>query len=239
MDDCQADLLVIAAHPDDAELSVGGTLLRAREQGMRTAIVDLTRAELSSRGDLDTRARETQRATEILGLQHRENLGLPDGAVRDTPEARALLVKAVRRIRPRMVLAPWKHDLHADHAAAGELAERTRYLGGVGKFAAGDPPHRPAVLAFYMCHTPFEASVVVDVASVWERKQEAVRAFESQFDQGSGPPTKISSPHFLAAVEGRDRYYGMVAGAEFGEPLRWEYPVLLGDLPGFLGLGSA
>ncbi|MGE3164223.1 MAG: bacillithiol biosynthesis deacetylase BshB1 [Planctomycetota bacterium] len=235
------DLLVVGAHPDDAELAVGGTLLRAKREGLRTAVVDLTRGELSSRGDLVTRAAETRRATEILALDHRENLELPDGAVRDSDPARARLADAIRRLRPRFVLAPWKEDLHPDHAGAGWLTERTWYLCGVGKFAAGTEPFRPRGLGFYMCHTPFAATAVVDVTSVWERKLEAVRCYASQFGEALGappvaglPPTKISQPHFLAAIEGRARDHGLLAGCVFGEPLRWEYPVLLGGVGALL-----
>ena len=227
-----ADLLVIAAHPDDAELSVGGTLLLAKAKGYRTAIVDLTRGELSSRGDLETRARETDAATELLGLDHRENLGLPDGDVRDTHEAREKLVAAIRRLRPRLVLAPWKEDLHADHAGAGLLAERSWYLCGVGKFSPGEPPHRPHQVGWYICHTPFDASAVVNVSSVWEQKRKVIDCYQSQFFDSAnydGPKTKISSPNFMAAIEGRARDYGLMVGCEFGEPIRWEFPPRLDD----------
>lgn len=237
MTETTIDLLVIAAHPDDAELAVGGTLLLAKQQGLRTAVVDLTRGELSSRGDLATRARETQRASELLELDHRENLGLADGHVRDSDDARVKLADVVRRLRPKFMLAPWKEDLHPDHAGAGWLAERTWYLCGVGRFAPGAAPYRPGGLGFYMCHTPFAASAVVDVTSVWDRKLEVIRCYASQFGEALGgavaaglPRTKISQPHFLAAIEGRARDHGLLAGCVFGEPLRWEYPVLLRDL---------
>ncbi|MEM7167522.1 MAG: bacillithiol biosynthesis deacetylase BshB1 [Planctomycetota bacterium] len=232
------DLLVVAAHPDDAELAVGGTLLVAKQHGQTTAVVDLTRGELSSRGDLETRGRETAAATELLGLDHRENLDLPDGGVRDDHEARQRLVAAIRRLRPRLVLAPWKEDLHADHAGAGLLLERAWYLCGVGKFAAGDEPYRPELIGWYMCHTAFEATAVTDVSSVWARKQEVVACYGSQFfaPDATGPKTKISNPNFMAAVEGRAREWGLRVGCEFGEPLRWEYPPRLTDplscLPG-------
>lgn len=242
MTDTGVDLLAIAAHPDDVELAIGGTMLVAKALGYRTAIVDLTRGELSSRGDLVTRAAETDRASELLGLAHRENLDLPDGGVRDTHEAREKLVDAVRRLRPRVMLAPWKEDLHADHAGAGLLVERSWYLGGVGKFAqrteGAQPiePHRPRLLGFYMCHTPFVSSAVIDVTSVWSQKVDVMRCYSSQFGDGnSGPATKISQPHFMAGIEGRAREHGLLAGCEFGEPIRWEYPALLSDPVGFLG----
>ena len=231
------DLLVIAAHPDDAELSVGGTLLVAADLGYRTAVIDLTRGELSSRGDLETRAQETARASEILDLAHRENLDLADGRVRDDHVARERLADAVRRLRPTTVLAPWKEDLHPDHAGAGLLVERTWYLLGVGKFAVGEAPYRPPLLAYYMLHTPFVPSVVIDITDAFERKCDAVRAYGSQLHaEGSTQPrTRISEPHFLAGLEGRARDYGLMVGCEFGEPLRWEWPPRIAD-PVQLGL---
>lgn len=238
--DDAVDLCVIAAHPDDAELAIGGTILKAHERGYRTAIVDLTRAELSTRGDLQTRAAETARATEILAIDRRENLGLPDGGVRDDDEARRLLIGAIRRLRPRIMLAPWKDDLHADHAGAGRLAESCWYLSGVSKFAPGEPPFRPQLLGFYMAHTPFIPNAVIDVSSVWERKMDAVRAYASQFHRpgDSGPPTKISRPDFFRSLEGRARQYGLMVGFTHGEPIRWEYPAPLADPVSFLAAAA-
>ncbi|MCI0652479.1 MAG: bacillithiol biosynthesis deacetylase BshB1 [Planctomycetes bacterium] len=225
------DLLVVAAHPDDAELGIGGTLLVAKRLGYRTGIIDLSRGELSSRGDPATRAAETEAASRLLELDHRENFGLPDGAIRDDDRARALLAGAIRRLRPRVLLAPWREDLHADHAGAGLLVERTHYLGGAGKFAPGGEPHRAHVVGYYMHHTPFVPSIVIDITAVWQRRLEVMRAYRSQFHQEgvSGPATKISQPHFPLALEGRARHYGFMAGCEFGEPIRWELPPLVAD----------
>jgi len=226
------DLLAIAAHPDDAELAIGGTLLVAKERGLRTAVVDLTRGELSSRGDPETRLAETAAATALLALDHRENLDLGDGTIRDRDDARIALVGVIRRLRPRVVLAPWRDDLHPDHAGAGELAYRSFYLTGIRLFApASAPAYRPAMLGYYMGHTPFEPSIVVDISAVWERKLELVRAYGSQFHRPgvSGPPTKISRPDFVAFLEGRAREHGLRAGVTFGEPIRWQDPPAVAD----------
>lgn len=225
------DILVIAAHPDDAEICLGGTLLLAKDLGHRTAVLDLTRGELSTRGDLVTRAAETAKATALLGLDHRENLDLGDGAVRDEPAAREKLVDAIRRLRPSVVLAPFRDDLHADHSGAGELAYRAWYLCGVAKFAPGRAPFRPPFLGYYMLHTPFVPDAVIDVTATWERKLAVIAAFGSQFHRAGydGPPTKISQPHFMDAVTGRAREYGMQAGCEYGEPIGWDVPLLVTD----------
>ena len=223
------DLLVIAAHPDDAEISIGGTILATLAGGHRVGIVDLTRGELSSRGTPDIRAQETAAATGVLGVQFRTCLGLPDGSVRDTDEAREALVEVIRQTRPRVLLAPWRDDLHPDHAGAGLLAYRSLYLGGVKMYPGGvssPTQHRPATLGYYMCHTPFEPSVIVDVSDHWSQKCEAVQCYASQFFQPGqdGPPTKISRPGFMLAVEGRARDLGGRVGVEFGEALRWQDP---------------
>jgi len=238
------DLLVVAAHPDDAELCLGGTLLVAKDRGLRTAVVDLTRGELSSRGDPETRAKETARATELLALDERRNLDLGDGTIRDRDDARAALVGEIRRLRPRVVLAPWRDDLHPDHAGAGELAYRSFYLTGVGRFSPGPhPPYRPALLGYYLGHTPFEPSVIVDISEVWERKLALIAAYGSQFHREGvdGPPTKISRPDFVAFIEGRAREYGLRAGVAMGEPIRFQDPPAVADPVGWVvgeGLGD-
>ena len=229
------DLAVIAAHPDDAELNVGGILARTKRLGHRTAVIDLTRGELSSRGTLESRATETARATEILGLDARVQLELPDGEVRDTHEARERLVRAIRDLRPKVLLAPWRDDLHPDHAGAGELAWRALYPSGITKFAGGEgAPWRPRLFGYYPGHIYVTPAVIVDVTEDWDTKIEAGRAYRTQFDsavQPEGPPTKISQPGFMASVEGRAREFGNLVGTTFGEGVVWrELPPLVDDL---------
>ena len=223
------DLLVIAAHPDDAEIAMGGTILATIASGARVGIVDLTRGELSSRGTPELRAEETARATEMLGVHWRSCLGLADGSVRDDDPSREALVEVMRQTRPRVVLAPWKDDLHPDHAGAGLLAYRSLYLGGVRLYPSGTGSHlqhRASALGYYMCHTPFEPGVIVDVSEYWNRKMEVVNCYRSQFYDPShqGVPTKISQPGFMAAVEGRARELGTRAGVELGEAIVWQDP---------------
>lgn len=231
-DNRKLDLLVIAAHPDDAEIGIGGAILATIASGSRVGIVDLSRGELSSRGTPELRAEETAAATEMLGVHWRTCLELPDGSIRDDDESRKALVAVFRETRPRVVLAPWKNDLHPDHAAAGLLAYRSLYLGGVRHYRTSVSQteavvqHRAAALGYYMCHTPFEPSIVVDISEHWNRKMEVVRCYRSQFHDPAheGPPTKISSPQFMAAVEGRARDLGSRSGVELGEAIVWQDP---------------
>jgi len=229
-DERKLDLLVVAAHPDDAEIALGGTILATIASGSRVGIVDLSRGELSSRGTPELRAEETVAATELLGVHWRGCLDLPDGSIRDDDASRKALVAVFRDTRPKVVLAPWKDDLHPDHAGAGLLTYRSLYLGGVRHYHTdGSGPtvqHRAAALGYYMCHTPFEPSVVVDISEHWNRKLEVIRCYRSQFYDPSqeGPPTKISRPQFMAAVEGRARDLGSRSGVEMGEAIIWQDP---------------
>lgn len=249
-DDRKLDLLVVAAHPDDAEISIGGTILATIASGSRVGIVDLSRGELSSRGTPELRAEETSAATQLLGVHWRHCLEFPDGSIRDDDESRQALVAVFRQTRPKVVLAPWKDDLHPDHAAAGLLAYRSLYLGGVRNYparaadSADVVQHRAAALGYYMCHTPFDPSIVVDISEHWNRKLEVVRCYRSQFHDPAheGPPTKISSPQFMAAVEGRARDLGSRSGVEFGEAIVWQDPPAVAnpvDLVVGEGLSSA
>ena len=238
--DAPLDLLVIAAHPDDAELAIGGTILASIAGGHRVGIVDLTRGELSSRGNPEERMRETERATELMGVHFRRCLDLPDGQVTDGHEARVALIDVIRESRPRVLLAPWRDDLHPDHAGAGELAYRSFYLSGVRLFGEGRAPFRPALLGYYMCHSPFEPSVVVDVSSHWQGKMELMKAYSSQFHQQGveGPETKISRPDFADALEGRARDLGMRVVVSHGEAIRWQDPPAVADPVSFVVAGG-
>ena len=137
------DILAIAAHRDDVELTCGGTLLAAAARGRRTAIIDLTAGEAGTRGSADVRAREAERAAEVLGVAVRENLGLPDAALVNTPETRATLAVAIRRFRPRIVIAPASYGRHPDHRVAAELVREASFIAGLKKIEPSVPPHRP------------------------------------------------------------------------------------------------
>lgn len=215
------DLLAIAAHRDDVELNCGGTLLKAAAQGYRTAILDLTQGETGTRGSAELRAAEASRAAEVLGVQARENLGLPDAGIFNTSETRAALVRAIRRFRPRVVIAPALQSRHPDHRVAAELIRDACFLAGLQKYAEGLPKHRP----FKLLHTityrqDFEKpSFVVDVSDVFERKMEAIRCYASQFEgvtqagevYPNGEPLEDVIRHHAAV-------YGTLIRARYGEP---------------------
>ena len=245
MPDPRLDVLALAAHPDDVELSAGGTMCLLAEQGYRTGIVDFTRGELGSRGTPEGRAREAARASEILGLSARHNLGLADGDIANTAETRRDLIRLVRRHRPTIVLINAPEDRHPDHPAAAALATDALFYSGLRKIETEDDgevqePWRPHHVLHYMQSIPFEPTFVVDVSGVWERRMEAMLAFESQFYTGTDggtdePQTFISNPAFLEWIEARARTYGYRVGATHGEPFLYRHgPVGVTDLVAIL-----
>jgi bacillithiol biosynthesis deacetylase BshB1 len=229
------DVLVIAAHPDDAEIQVGGTILRLADAGRQVGIVDLTRGEMGTRGDARRRDEETRAANAVMRLAVRENLELPDGRVQATVEARERLARLIRELRPATVLAHHVDDLHPDHAAAGRLAREAWYVSGLARLAeqeGGPPARRPRRFFHYMGHVPFEPTLVIDVAPVWERKVELVRCYASQLEPAD---ERDRGEHFLfgadilARVETRARAWGERIGARYGEPLLALGPLAAAD----------
>ena len=251
------DLLGIAAHPDDIELGCAGTMLLAKRDGKRTAIVDLTRGELSTRGTLETRQRETDEATRILGLDYRANLGMPDGNIELSQENTLRLGVELRRLRPTVVLANSRDERHPDHEAAAELVHRASFYSGLAKIETRDEsgvsqqPHRPLLTLHYMQSFAFEPSIIIDVTPVFEDRMRAVFAYASQFARpldvaGNGgmagkeapvsgsdkpePETFLSQRGFFDWLRARASSYGMMIGVEYGEPLWSRQPIGTKDL---------
>jgi bacillithiol biosynthesis deacetylase BshB1 len=225
------DLLAVAAHPDDAEVGCGGALILSAASGLRVAVVDLTRGERSTSGTVELRSRERDEASSLLQLSQRVALKLPDTALGTDLSHRDELTAVVRDLRPRIVLAPHTEDRHPDHAAAGRLAREAVFFAGVGRLGKGEP-HRPHRLYHYMLHDPFEPSFVLDVSTVWDRRMEAVRAYESQFDRPpEGGRTAIGDPSFLELLDARGAHYGAMIGARRGEPYACHGPLRVTVLP--------
>jgi bacillithiol biosynthesis deacetylase BshB1 len=227
------DLLAIFAHPDDAELQVGGTLALAVKHGRRAGSVTLTRGETATRGTPETRAQEAARAARILGLAHHECLDLGDGDLANTQARRIAVVEAIRRLRPRVVLINGLDNRHPDHRRAHELARDAVFLANVGGFAAGgerwlvEAVAWPS-LAVYEPDPP--ADWVVDIGATWETKMAAVAAYGSQVRAAADDPnpTYVASAGFLEQVERRARSWGHLIGAEYGEALIVDRPLHAG-----------
>jgi len=211
------EFLVIAPHPDDAELAMGASILRFKAEGRAVGVLDLTSGEPTPHGGVETRRRETAEATRVLGLDWRHNLGLPNRSLLHTLEARREVAGVLRVERPRIIFAPYWEDAHPDHVQATELVEAARFWAKLSKTDLPGAPHWPERLLYYHCfhlrQNP-QPAFVLDVTPYHDRKIEAVACYRSQFVEGrpTDPPT------FLDTVRDRDRYWGSLIGRAFAEP---------------------
>jgi len=218
------DILVLAAHPDDAELGCGGTIAKHISLGHKVGIVDFTMGELGTRGTPQTRDSEAKESARILGLSARENLGLKDGFFQNDKENQIVVVRAIRKYRPEIVLANAIYDRHPDHGKGSELAYDSCFLAGLAKVETSDggisqSPWRPKVVYHYIQSQLIEPDFVIDISDFWNKKMEAVRAFRTQFydPNSTEPDTYISNPGFLKLLESRANEFGHAIGASYGE----------------------
>jgi bacillithiol biosynthesis deacetylase BshB1 len=234
------DIAAVCAHPDDAELVMGGTIAREAARGRRIALVDLTRGESGSRGTPETRAAEAAEAARILGAAHRESLGLPDAKLQVVPEHKDPMVAAIRRLRPRLVLLQHWEQRHPDHAAASRIVYDACFLAGLRNYRPDlGPPFRPAKLAYTVTMTEANDLVptfVVDVTAVWETKLRAISAFGSQFAPAPGVAGPLPLDRFKDAVELAGRRHGQRIGVRYGEGFVTREPLAVDDL---LALGGS
>jgi bacillithiol biosynthesis deacetylase BshB1 len=215
------DILAIAAHRDDVELTCGGALLKAADAGYRTGILDLTAGEAATRGNASLRAEEAQRAAAILGVSERRNAGLPDARLQNTDEMRRAIVAHIRHFAPRVVVLPFPVGRHPDHRVASELGRDASYLAGLARYPAEGAPHRPHKLLYALSYRedPVKPTFVVDITAQFERKLAAIKCFASQFDgvQAAGEifPT---GQDLYSLVETQNAHYGSLIRKRYGEP---------------------
>ena len=225
-----SDALFFGAHPDDVELTSGGLAALLAEHGHAVTLVDLTRGEAASRGTPETRAAEAAAAARALGVRGRECLGLPDLGLdrRDRPQLKAV-VACLRAHRPRLVVAPDRHDVHPDHIEAHYLITRACYLSGLVRFDAPGERFRPSRVLYALYRSDVRSHLVVDVGAVWTRRAEALEQHRSQLDPAAGPSTYLTHPDFRAEVAARARVFGAAIGARYGEGYRCRGPLAVSD----------
>ena len=224
------DLVVFGPHPDDSEIGMGATIARHVAEGKSVGLCDLTRGELGTNGTPDERAREADAAAKVLGVQWRENLGWPDGALSLSPDLVRSAAAFLRLHRPRAIAVPYWQDRHPDHVAASETLTVAAFRSGLRKFDTGAPgdPWRPEWICYYFINDGAEPSFVVDASAHYERKRAALDCFASQFTTrgADAQPTRLTASTFRQLIESRDAQFGARAGVAFAEGFVVREPVL-------------
>ena len=228
-------LLAIAAHRDDVELTCAGTLLKARDAGYSTGILDLTAGESGTLGSAALRAEEAARAAEILGVAERRNAELPDAYLENTTETRKVVVELIRHFAPRVVILPFAIGRHPDHRIASELGRDACFLAGLSRYKAGGAPHRPHKVLYALAYRedPVKPTFVVDISDQFARKMAAIRCYSSQFD-GARNAGEIfpTGQDLYSLVETQNARYGSLIRTRFGEPFFTHETVRVDDVVG-------
>ncbi len=216
------DILAIFAHPDDVELTVGGTLLKMKHLGYRTGALDVTRGEMGTRGTVEGREKEARDAAGILKLDLRENLGLADGRVFADDESRTKLVRMLRRLKPKVILTHQTDDPHPDHDHIAQLVRESARLASMRRYdeQTGDEKIPVPIVAHNIFSRLLRPSFIVDISDFLDEKMQAIRAHSSQFydPESTEPETRLTSKNFLDELESRSRYFGSLIGVMAGEP---------------------
>ncbi|MEI8379066.1 MAG: bacillithiol biosynthesis deacetylase BshB1 [Planctomycetota bacterium] len=211
------DVLVVAPHPDDAEIGVGGTLVSCQRQKLRVGVVELTSGEPTPHGSPEIRAAETAAATSVLGLDWRHNLGLPNRSLEHTLEARRSLASIFRLTRPRLILAPYWEDSHPDHVVASSLVDAARFWSKLSRTdMPGEPYHPPRILYYFSIHLRIhpQPAFVFDISDAIDVKMKSIACYQSQFVTGKSQ----EFPTTLDDIRDRARYWGWSIGTKYGEP---------------------
>jgi bacillithiol biosynthesis deacetylase BshB1 len=228
-DETLLDILVVAPHPDDAELGMGGAILQFKAEGYRVGVLDLTSGEPTPFGTPELRAEETAAATKILGLDYRGNLGLPNRSLEATLAARHKLAGVFRQLKPRLLFAPYWVDSHPDHVAATELVEAARFWSKLTKTDLPGDPHFPGRILYYSCvhlRLVVQPAFVLDISGTWAGKLAAIECYRSQFI--TGRPSE--SPTIIDRLRDQAAFWGWSIGSTFGEPFASREPVGLASL---------
>jgi len=213
------DILAIAAHRDDVEQTCGGTLLKAASQGRRTAILDLTRGEMGTRGTADDRAREAAEAARILKVAWRDALDIPDSRVENTWENRLKVARVIRVLKPRVVILPYWKGRHPDHYTASTLGYEACFAAGLKKLDIDGEPHRPFKIVYATLYYDVRPTFVVDISDQFEARFQSLMAYKSQYaDQQSGTGLFPAHQEIRDRVESMARFYGLLAGVKYAEP---------------------
>ena len=223
------DVLVIAPHPDDAEIGMGSSIALLRGEGFRVGILDLTDGEPTPLGSRDKRRQETEAASQVLGIEWRRCLGLPNRSLEHTIDARWAVAGVLRELRPRVVFAPYWEDAHPDHVAASSLVDAARFWAKLTKSDIPGEPHWPQRILYYFSlhlRIPERPSFVLNISDHIETKLQAIQCYESQF----GSQSSQAGRGVIEDLRTRARYWGWTIGATYGEPFASREPIGLAGL---------
>jgi bacillithiol biosynthesis deacetylase BshB1 len=227
------DILAIAAHRDDVELTCAGTLIKAVDDGYQVGILDLTQGESASRGSAELRAEEAARAASIIGVQERRNAGLPDAHIENNEQTRRIVIEQIRHFAPRIVILPFAVGRHPDHRIASELGRDACFLSGLKRYSANGEPHRPHKILYALSYRedPIKPTFVVDISAQFERKLAAIRSYSSQFD-GAKAAGEIfpTGQDLYGLVETQNAHYGSLIRRRYGEPFYTHETVMVEDV---------
>ena len=231
------DILVIMAHPDDAELCCSGTILASINQGLTVGLVDLTRGELGTRGDEQIRLLESKNSSDLLELKFRDNLEFRDGFISDTENYINEIIKKIRKYSPKIIITNSKKDRHPDHENTSKIVKKACFLSGLVKYKTklnnkNQQPHRPKLILYSIQNDYIEPDIIIDVSNFFSKKMESVKCFKSQFydPESSEPNSFISSLEFLDFIESRSIEMGHKIGTKHGEGFTLDNPVSINCL---------
>jgi bacillithiol biosynthesis deacetylase BshB1 len=216
----ELDILSIAAHPDDTELTCGGTVVKMAEAGYKVGVLDLTAGESGTRGNARLREREADRASQVMGLVHRANLGLPDAGIENLRDYKLKIAQKIRALRPRTVILPYWEGRHPDHYTTGRIGYEACFLAGLAKAPLDGRPHRPHKIIYATQYVPaVRPTFVVDITAQFEKKLKAILCFRSQFSPQKDMQNLFPSGRDLRERVGSlARHFGLMIGARYGEP---------------------
>ncbi|MFC1540908.1 bacillithiol biosynthesis deacetylase BshB1 [Candidatus Latescibacterota bacterium] len=238
--DTTIDVLCMVAHPDDAEILSGGTLIKLKDQGHSVGIVDFSKGEMGTRGTPEERMEEARCAAGIMGVDVRINLEFPDAHIENTIENRRKVVQAIREYRPHLIITHDENNRNPDHTHTSFLVKEAAFTSGLKKYDTGQPPHRPNKIIYCIEYYELSPTFYVDITKQYERKMSAISCYRSQtFNPDyKGMPTYIASDKFLSEMDARFRFYGSKIHTKFGEVFRMDSAIVIDDIINEVALRS-
>lgn len=223
------DILAFGAHSDDVEIGMGGTIAKYSAKGMNIGICDLTEAELSSNGTVELRRMEARKAADILGVQVRENLLLPDRGLYVTNDSIRKVAYIIRKYQPKVIFAPYYLDRHPDHGNCTEIVEEAYFSAGIRKFETDGnlPAYRPNKIYYYMINGFHRPDFVIDISSYMNKKVDSLNAYESQFQKNDNTFDTPLVNGYIESVEAREKLFGKEAGVRYAEGFKVKTPIIL------------